>query len=269
MIDALYSFLFRIGYTDPLHSPVTHVPIGLVIGALIFIIVALIFRRERLQLTARHAAILAFIFVFPTVLFGVFDWLHFHKGGFLPAIRAKMILAAAVLVILGAAIIVGGEVKLRSATVTVLYALAFLCVVGLGYFGGKLVGGVYAALGSEAASLQASVAPPAPAQPGTSQPAATAMSPGPSADVKAGGAVFAADCQACHAGGGNIVLATLPLKSARQLGKLADFVAFIRAPKMPDGSAGSMPPFDASVISDQQASQLYQYIVSEVQTKAW
>jgi mono/diheme cytochrome c family protein len=39
------------------------------------------------------------------------------------------------------------------------------------------------------------------------------------------------------------------------------FVAFIRNPKMPDGSAGSMPAFPSAQISDREAESLYEYIV--------
>ena len=80
MIDSLYQLIAKTGFTDPLHAPLTHIPIGLVIGAFLFFLVAVIFNRKNLITTARHAAILAFIFVFPTILFGVLDWLHFFRG---------------------------------------------------------------------------------------------------------------------------------------------------------------------------------------------
>ena len=60
-------------------------------------------------------SILAFIFVFPTILFGVFDWLHFFKGAFIAPIVYKMILASAVLVLLAIGIIVGSELQVRTA----------------------------------------------------------------------------------------------------------------------------------------------------------
>jgi len=100
MADGQYALLNRLGITAPLHALFVHLPIGLVTGALIFFLVAIIFRRSRLVLTARHAAILAFIFVFPTILTGVFDWLRFYHGVLLPAIRMKMILGGAVLLVL-------------------------------------------------------------------------------------------------------------------------------------------------------------------------
>src|SRR5512137_480021 len=130
MADALYALLGRLGFTDPLHALLVHMPIGLVTGALLSFLVAVLFHRKQLVLTARHAAIIAFIFVFPTILTGVLDWLHFYHGALLPAIRAKMILAGAVVVVLTAVIILGSGIRLRTIWMTVLYALAFLAVAG-------------------------------------------------------------------------------------------------------------------------------------------
>jgi hypothetical protein len=38
------------------------------------------------------------------------------------------------------------------------------------------------------------------------------------------------------------------------------FLAFIRDPKRPNGSAGAMPSFPSTKVSDQQASELFNYI---------
>ena len=141
MLDELYAFLAKIGFNEPLHSPVTHMPIGLVAGALIFFIVAIIFKRNSLVLTARHASILAFIFAFPTIMLGVMDWIHFYHAALFVPIIIKMVLASAALVILGAGIILGSEIKLHSVTHTVLYAAAFVVMIGLGYFGSGIVYG--------------------------------------------------------------------------------------------------------------------------------
>ncbi|HYW82081.1 MAG TPA: hypothetical protein VFB30_02425, partial [Spirochaetia bacterium] len=97
MIDSLYQFVTKLGFPDPLHAPITHIPIGLVIGAFLFLVVGLVFARTNVLTTARHVSILAFLFVFPTILFGVFDWLHFFKGALIPPIKMKMILASALL----------------------------------------------------------------------------------------------------------------------------------------------------------------------------
>ena len=245
MIDSLYELIAKVGFTDPLHAPLTHIPIGLVVGAFFFFLVAVLFGRKQLVLTARHVSILAFIFVFPTILFGVFDWLHFFHGVLIAPIKYKMILASAVLVLLAAGIIVGSELEVRTAPMMIIYSLAVVGVVGLGWFGGRLVYGGFA---PAAAAAEA-----APAAPSATTPAA------PSAQ---GQHLFAANCSACHPNGTNAIVAQLPLKTSKKLATEADFIAFIRAPHMPDGSEGQMPPFPADQISDKQASQLYAYIRS-------
>jgi mono/diheme cytochrome c family protein len=244
MIDSLYELLAKIGFTDPLHAPLTHIPIGLVIGAFLFFLVAVLFGRKNLVMTARHVSILAFIFVFPTILFGVFDWLHFFKGALIAPIKYKMILASAVLVLLGAGIIVGSELKVRTAPMMVIYALAVVCVVGLGWFGGKLVyGGFSPSQQSETAAASGGSAPAAPAAP-------------------AGQRLFASNCASCHPNGANAIVAEQPLKKSKLIATAASLSAFIRSPKMPDGSQGQMPSFPPDQISDKQAGDLYTYIHS-------
>lgn len=141
MIDDLYSLLTKIGFKEPLHSPITHMPIGLVVGALIFFLVAVIFKRKNLILTARHASILAFIFAFPTILLGVMDWIHFYHATLFVPIMIKMALAGIALTVLGAGIILGSEIKLHTMTMTVLYVIAFIAMIGLGYFGSGIIYG--------------------------------------------------------------------------------------------------------------------------------
>lgn len=248
MIDALYAGIVKLGFTDPLHAPITHLPIGLVIGAFLFLLVAVIFKRGNLVLTARHVSILAFIFVFPTILLGVFDWLHFFKGALAAPIKYKIVLASAVLVLLAAGIIVGSELRVRTAPLMVIYALGVVCVVGLGWFGGRLVYGGW------------SPAPETPAAQAGAAPAAPAVTAAPA--VPAGQRLFASNCSACHPNGTNAIVASLPLKTSAKLASESAFVAFIRSPKMPDGSEGQMPPFPADQLSDKEAAALYSYIQS-------
>ncbi len=141
MLDYLYKFFAGVGFNEPLHSPITHMPMGLVIGALIFFIVALVLKKEHFLITARHVSIMAFVFVFPTVLLGVMDWIHYYHADLITPIKIKMVLASIVLIVLATGIIVGGEVKLKSVTMGILYSIAFVCVVGLGYFGSGIIYG--------------------------------------------------------------------------------------------------------------------------------
>jgi len=137
----MYKFLAKLGFSEPLHSPITHMPIGLTVGALIFFIVAMVFRKRNLALTARHASILAFIFVFPTILLGVFDWIHFYHATLFTPIKIKMGLASVALVLLGAGIILGSEIKLHSISMTIIYATTCVVMIGLGYFGAGIIYG--------------------------------------------------------------------------------------------------------------------------------
>ncbi|MEI6874142.1 MAG: cytochrome c [Spirochaetota bacterium] len=247
MIDALYTLLKSFGFDEPLHAPITHVPIGLVVGALIFFVVALIFNKKQLIPTARHAAILAFVFAFPTILLGVFDWMHFYRGILMPAIAIKIGFATVVLVVLGAAIILGGEVKLHSRWLTVLYAIAFVAVMGLGYFGSGIIRG-------RAITMA----------PATTEKTISASGQAVSPEYKRGQAIFTSNCISCHGNGANAIVASLPIKGSSKLASLEKFAGFVRKPTMPDGSAGEMPTFTASQVTEAQMADLYAYV-----TKAW
>jgi mono/diheme cytochrome c family protein len=242
MIDSLYGLLARLGFTDPLHPPIVHVPIGLVIGAFVFLAVALLFKRGQLVLTARHASILALVFAVPSILFGVFDWIHFYHAAPIPAIRIKMALAAVLLVLLTLGIVLGGKGKSRNAALVVVYAFSLLDVVALGYFGASLI---YSR--GPAASAPSAVSAAAPA-------AATPVG------FEAGRTLFADNCQACHPGGGNSVYPKLPVTGSRRLASLALFESFVRAPAMPDGKGGDMPPFGTAALDAAQVKDLYAYV---------
>jgi uncharacterized membrane protein len=228
VFNFVYEFLARLGYTHPIHPTEVHMPIGLVVGAFIFAWIALIFRRPNLARTARHCVILAFIWLFPTMLLGIMDWYHYYAGALLFPIKMKLIFAPALLIFLLAAVIFGYKKRAESRAVLAIYCLCFATVVLLGYFGGQMVYGVKSA------------APPE--------------------NLKAGAKVFSAYCKGCHPHGGNILKPNLPLRSAAQLADFNSFEAFISDPKLPDGSRGPMPAFSSEKISKQQARELYEYI---------
>lgn len=246
MIEAIYRLLGRLGYGHPIHPPLAHLPIGLVFGALAFFAVALVFRRERLELSARHVSILALAAAFPTVLAGVFDWIHFYHAALLPVIEWKMALAGALLVLLGAGVILGGEARARSPAMATIYLLSFAAVVALGALGGSLVYGKVAA---------AAVPPPTI---GVSQgaPASPAAHTGTGGD---GETLFADNCASCHPGGGNLIDAKLPIKGSKVMGSFDQFERFVRAPSMPGGKEGQMPAFDSNTLGDESLEAIYAY----------
>jgi len=169
MIDFIYQTLSKFGYTHPLHPTLTHVPIGLVIGAFLFALAAMIFRWTSLVQTARHCVILAVIVLVPTALLGIMDWQHFYGGAMLFPIKMKLVLAGVLAIFLILAVIFGLLGETFSKIVFALYLLCLLSAVGLGYFGGELVYGTKAP--------------------------AVSVSEGPAAE---GAVVFQQNCSACH-----------------------------------------------------------------------
>ena len=169
MIEFVYQTLTKFGYTHPLHPTLTHVPIGMVIGAFLFALAALIFRWTSLIQTARHCVILAGIVAVPTVVLGIMDWQHFYGGAFLFPIKMKLVLAGVLLIFLVLAVIFGLFGEKFTTIVLALYGLCLLSAVGLGYFGGELVYGTKAP--------------------------ADAVVEGPAAE---GAMVFKQNCSACH-----------------------------------------------------------------------
>lgn len=171
MTESLYAFLAGLGYTHPLHPPLTHIPLGMVIGAFIFLAAARLRKKSQLASTARHCTTLALCGLFPTVLLGLADWQHFYKGAMLFEIKAKLILAAALPVSLLVSLFPsrGGTWDTRGILGT--YLVSLLLAGTLGYFGGQLVFGDRAKI-----------------------PEALALSP-PAAEGKA---IFDQNCSACH-----------------------------------------------------------------------
>jgi len=234
MIDFnfVYELLAKIGYMHPIHPTEVHMPIGLVVGSVVFAVVALIFRSLNLSLTARHCIILSFIWVFPTMLFGYMDWQHYYAGVWLFPIKVKIIVAFMLMALLFISLLLGSRYGARAKITLLFYFFCFLCVVVLGYFGGQLVYG------------------------------SRYMTPSAPQEYKAGELVFDHNCSGCHPHGGNAITPSLPLVSAPQLNQEDKFTEFIRDPRKPDGSPGVMPKFSVSVLPDNKARELYQYIIN-------
>ena len=75
--------------------------------------------------------------------------------------------------------------------------------------------------------------------------------------------IFNDNCRVCHQNGGNIINPSMPLRGSLKLVNVDTFLSFIRDPRMPDGSKGSMPAFSKTQISDEQAKELYEYVTSK------
>lgn len=169
MIEFIYKTLTDFGYHHPLHPTLTHLPIGMVMGAFLFLMLALIFKVTNLAQTARNCTVLALVAALPTALLGIMDWLHFYGGSMLFPIKMKLFLAAVLIVLLVLAVMFAFKDEPGSKIVVSLSTLCLLAVIGLGYFGGELV------YGTKASTEE--------------------VSEGPAAK---GAVVFQNNCSACH-----------------------------------------------------------------------
>lgn len=137
----LYEWLARIGYDHPLHPPVTHVPVGLVVGAFLFLLASRVLRSESLVGTAKHCAVLALLAAPVAAFLGVMDWQHFYGGAWVFPIRMKALLACVLVLLLVLAWKISPTSGLAPTGATAIYALCLLTVAGLAFFGGELVYG--------------------------------------------------------------------------------------------------------------------------------
>ena len=136
MIEFLYDLLNQVGFTHPLHPAITHLPMGMAMGAFFFSLGSL--RYAPLARSAHHCAILGLIFVLPTMFLGILDWQYFYQGDWTGPIIAKFILATALTVLFIAAIKVGGAEPKNPRLAVLLYALCLLAAIGLGFSGGEI-----------------------------------------------------------------------------------------------------------------------------------
>ena len=229
MLDAIYKFFMAIGYHHPIHPTEVHMPIGLVVGALGFGLVAWVFRRPLLAQVSRYCFILAFLFVFPTVIFGVMDWQYYYNGLWLHAIKVKLILSGILLSLLAIGVFLNRRGQAPLVRLIPIYFLSFLTVVAIGYYGGELV------LGGRSPYI-----PP---------------------EFRQAASIFDAQCSICHPGGGNITNPKFPLRNAPQLANFEIFVSQIRNPKLSGGPSSTMPPIPKEILSDDEAWRLYQFII--------
>jgi predicted neutral ceramidase superfamily lipid hydrolase len=136
MIELLYQLLNQVGFTHPLHPAVTHLPMGMSMGAFIFGVAAL--KYEALARTARHCAVVGLIFIPPTMIAGILDWQHFYDGDWSSHIIIKFILAFVLFfLLLGSLKASSGEGQPSRLSI-VIYALCLLTAIGLGFTAGEI-----------------------------------------------------------------------------------------------------------------------------------
>ncbi|MFH0725394.1 MAG: DUF2231 domain-containing protein [Pseudomonadota bacterium] len=147
IIEKIYQAFAAIGYSHPLHPTVIHLPIGLILGATLFGVIAVVFRRTSFATTAKHCMALAFLALFPAVFLGYGDWRHFYGGAFLFAIKMKLFLAGLLTLVLLLLLLRSRKADDIPLNQLPLYFLCAIIIVGIGYFGGELVYGKKAVAG--------------------------------------------------------------------------------------------------------------------------
>jgi cytochrome c6 len=221
-IESFYSALSAWGYSHPLHPTQVHLVIGLSAGAFIFQCLGILRIAPHFFQSARHCFLLAFVFFFPTVLFGFTDWQRFYSGALLPPIQTKIALAGLLIIFLLAGVRIGRAEREKSAVTLGIYFMTLLTVGGMGYFGGSLV------YGDRSAAIVDTYGK--------------------------GQSLYAAHCGGCHPNGGNSITPGRPVKGSSTLSDFKVFLQWIRHP------AALMPPFPETVLSDAEARELYGYI---------
>jgi uncharacterized membrane protein len=230
-MDFIYQFLESIGYTHPIHPPLTHMPIGLVVGALILRLAAIFSDRASLARAAFYCLVLALVFAVPTVLVGVMDWQHYYSGAWVFPIKMKIPLTILLFILLAGGVGLGWRGHADSKPFLAICLLSFLTVVGLGYFGGELA-------------------------------LAPRLCPSVSQEYQVGAKIYTDFCAACHPNGGNIFDARLPVRGSKHLENLTDFSSLMRHPHRHDSSPPTMPAFPPEKLSDEQMRELYEYIIN-------
>lgn len=141
MVEFIYGLLEGVGFAHPLHPALTHIPMGLVMGAVIFRMIAVVSPMKYLAQTGYHCAVVALLGVPPTAILGWMDWQYRYGGEWEFLIGLKMVLALTLLVILVLIVALDDPEKPKFDLRSLLYLLAVLNAVGLGFSGGELIYG--------------------------------------------------------------------------------------------------------------------------------
>jgi uncharacterized membrane protein len=235
MIDSSISFFYtlinQLGYSHPLHPTQVHFPVGLIFGAFVLGAWGKVRRQSMFSRAAWYCLVIAMIWILPTVITGFMDWRHFFAGAWVFPFAMKYLLATVLVILLAAGVLIGLRKGVESNAMVAVYTLCFLTVAGLGFFGGELVYGQKTAPVAAKSQLK---------------------------DYQTGRKIYAANCGGCHPNGGNVMKPELPVKRSPKADDFKTFLAWIRNPKAP------MPAYPSQVLSDQQAEDIYQYIINVV-----
>lgn len=143
----IYPPLEKLGYTQPVHPILVHITIGTIVAAFLFDYIGWIFNRPVLFQTARHSIILAFPAYIFTGLAGLADWtrrygiasLNPHSNFIAFSFGMKFLLSGVLLILFVVMALVFPRTKPRSKARHLLYLLALLCTIGIGFYGGNII----------------------------------------------------------------------------------------------------------------------------------
>ena len=138
MIEFTFKLLESFGFTHPLHPAITHIPMGMIMGGVIFTMYSIISKKTDLMKTAYYCYVVAFFGVFPTILFGIMDWQYRLEGEWSFLIQLKMLLAVVLIIILSAILKYGKDYEKNSKLVYALYGASLVVAIALGFSGGEL-----------------------------------------------------------------------------------------------------------------------------------
>ncbi len=138
MTELVFKLLAMVGFTHPLHPALTHIPMGMVMGAFFFGLAGVGLKKPELLKSATHCIGLGLLFILPTAFAGYLDWQHTYEGTWEMLIIIKMVLAVVITVLMGIAFQLGRKEETDPKILLAVYILCLLCAVGLGFSGGEL-----------------------------------------------------------------------------------------------------------------------------------
>jgi uncharacterized membrane protein len=138
MTEIIFEFLNKVGFTHPVHPALTHIPMGMIMGAVTFRMVSFIPKFRMLAKTGYHCIVLGLLGMFPTAFAGYLDWQHTFGGEWEFLIILKMVLAVILTIVLAAIVIMDDPEIPKFDKRTMFYLLTVLLAIGLGFSGGEL-----------------------------------------------------------------------------------------------------------------------------------
>lgn len=138
MVQTIFEFLNGIGFSHPVHPALTHIPMGMVMGAVTFRLASFLPRLKFLAKTGYHCVVLGLLGIFPTAFAGYLDWQHTFGGEWEALIIVKMVLAVVLTIVLITIAVIDDPENPKFDKKTLFYLLTVLLAIGLGFSGGEL-----------------------------------------------------------------------------------------------------------------------------------